>query len=205
MSRIVLLAILLAIIFISCSSSIPESEYSVSRFAFEFDNKTFYIISYTHHNKVGYNLLASNKEDTHFSARDLYQDGTIDLVVKGPYTLDEANLIYAEGLRQAKSNGNLQNREIKRKYKTEDLRYRYLVTTYLPIMGHPYNTFTVMERIPFAKSIIFKDEGADGSLDSILFGKGDLDACQKLYNDVLEKGLIEKFMEKSDTYYLVAL
>lgn len=205
MSRVVLLAICSAALFTYCSHTISESEYGVNRFVFEYDGSSFYIISYTHQDKVGYNLLTSGKKDVRFAARDLYQDGTIDEIIKGPYTLEEANRIYAYGIQKAKNKGNLESREIKRKYKTEDGRYRYLVTTILPIIGEPYNTFAVMEKVPFAQSVIFKDDHADGSLDSVLFGNGDLEYGQKLYDGVLKMGLADKSMEKSDSTFLVSL
>jgi len=178
----------------------------MKHYIFDYNNQAYTIYSYTLQDKVGYNLLISNdgKQDR-LKAKDLNQDGVIDTVITGAFSLAEAEQIYQFGLEKAQSNGNLENREITRWYETEDPDYKYSVQTYLPMFGEAYNNFAVTEKKPFGKTFLFKDLMADGSLDSVIIGKTVIASFQPLYENVLQKGINDKKLEKQDTYYYVSL
>jgi hypothetical protein len=135
----------------------------------------------------------------------LNQDGVIDTVITGSLSLAEAEQIYQFGLKKAALNGNLENREISRWYETEDQNYKYSVQTYLPLYGEAYNNFTVTEKKPFGRTFVFKDMLADGSLDSVVFGKAMISSFQPLYDDVLKQAIHDKKLEKHDEHYYVSL
>ena len=200
-----LAAIILVYILTSCSGSLQKVNYGVQRFVFDFEGKSYTIFSYTPEDKVGQNMLVSTDDKlSPLSARDLYQDGTLDSVLTGPLSLSRAERIYQAGLDYAKLKGNLINRDIKRKYQTEDARYIYLIRTIMPIIGDTYNTFTVTEKKTFPKTLVTKDLFSDGFLDEILSGKGNLDNLQILYEHILEQGISENIFDRKESAYYVS-
>jgi hypothetical protein len=180
--------------------------YGMKHFAYDYNGESYTIYSYTLQDKVGYNLLISNEtKQDRLKAKDLNQDGIIDTVVTGPFSLAEAEKIYQFGLKKAESKGNLENREIMRRYETEDQDYKYSVQTYLPLLGDAYNNFMVTEKRQFGKTFLLKDLKADGSLDTIVIGKAVVSSFQPLYDNVLQQGIDDKKLKKQDDHYYVSL
>lgn len=178
----------------------------MKHFMFDYKGNTYKIYSYTIKDKVGYNLLVSGKNPPYIlKARDINQNGNIDTVITGSLSLHEVNRIYQAGLKNAQMSGNLENREIKRRYENEDRDYKYLVQTYLPLISDVYNIFSVMEKKKFGQTFVIKDCLADGSLDVMIIGKGVPASFQKQYETVLENAISENKLEKQESSYYVLL
>ena len=178
----------------------------MKHFIYDYIGESYTIYSYTLQDKVGYNLLVSNDgKQYRLKAKDLNQDGIIDTVITGSFSLAEAEQIYQFGLKNAELKGNLENREITRWYETEDQDYKYSVQTYLPLFGDAYNNFAVTEKRQFGKTFLLKDLLSDGSLDTVVSGKAVVSSFQPLYENVLQQGIDDNKLEKQDVFYYVSL
>ena len=204
MKKIVCPFLLMIIITIHCSSRRPVIE--MGGYTFEYEGRTYRIESMTPNFLVGYNLLILEKEgQLILKAMDKEQNGVIDEVVIGDITRREADKIYHEGIEEGRRLGYIKTRIVAREYRTSDRRYTYVLVTYLLAVGDIYNEFSVYERHFIQKNATSVDLEANGILDQSKKGEKPLGFYQKLYREILDKGVREGRIKKKDGYYIVVL
>ncbi len=178
-----------------------------SQYVFSFDGRSYSISSINPDNRVGYNLLIMKEGDKIvMTAVDKEQDGTIDQIMRGSWSIKEAQSIYTAGIEAGRKNGTLRKRYVQRSYETNDSQNHYILETYELAMGEIYNKLVIYNRnTPFFQTIL-RDINADGILNKMdKDGDQDIEYYQSYYQDVLKRGMGEGRVVKSNGRYVVAL
>ncbi len=186
-----------------CASSTEiQGEYT-SILKFYSDGNEYSIMSFSHEDVTGYNILVREENDKIIiKSIDKQQDGELDEVLVGDLTLADARKIYADGLVAAKEMGMLKEKNFERFYNFSDKIYNYEIRSYILVQGDNYNLFAAKEK-GFNNVIIIIDEKADGLLDKFQQGSGDIIKFQALYEEVLKQGIVSKRVVNEDKIYFV--
>ncbi len=104
--------ILASIICLTHCASSPETQGDYSSILkFYSGGSEYTIMSYLSNNATGYNILMREENDNVIiKSIDKQQDGELDEVLEGDFSLADANKIYADGLAAAKEMGMLKER-----------------------------------------------------------------------------------------------
>ena len=200
----VITVIILAAIIMGCGVTRPP--INTSGISFDYEGKTYRIESMTPQFKEGYNVLVLKEGNkTFLRAIDKEQDGLLDKVVQGKLTLAQADEIYRYGIAEAKHRGNYRKRDFARVYRTSDVMNDYVLRTYVLAVGETYNLFSVQNKNTQEFKSVVLDLAADGSLNEAEKGAENMEYYQKLYQEILDQGLKEGKILKTDEMYLVAL
>jgi hypothetical protein len=160
-------------------------------------------MSYLSNDATGYNILMREENgNVIIKSIDKQQNGELDEVLEGDFSLADANKIYADGLALAKEKGMLTKRNFERYYNFSDKIYDYEIRTYILVQGDNYNLFAARKKTG-NNIIIMMDEKADGKLDNFQEGSGDIIKFQTLYEEVLRQGIINHRVVNADKIYLV--
>ena len=175
-------------------------------FSFQYEGTTYHIESMTPPKKEGYNMLV-HKEGNQIMLRaiDKEQDGMIDEVVQGNISLKEADAIYKKGIATAKVSGNFKKRKYLRAYRTSDLLNDYELSTFILTVGDTYNRLAIVNKKTLDEETVVVDLTADGHLNKMEKGSENVAYYQKLYQKILDQGLKEGRIIKTDGMYQVAL
>lgn len=136
------------------------------------------------------------------SARDDDQDGVLDAMVTGEMSLHDANEIYAYGIGQAQQAGRTAIHLTTRVYTAERDGRNYMIKTYLTPQGLAYNRFFA-QGDNGAYAVVVVDRDADGRLDEIESGDGDLVALQQAYDLLIDDGMKAGCVHLRDGSYIV--
>lgn len=187
---------------LSCRSTRPVIE--IGGYSFLYKGKEYRIESVTPSTMEGYNVLTrKDGDELSLKAIDKEQDGNVDEILFGKMSLAEANTIYMEGLLEGERRDHIKKRTFAREYKTSDQMYEYVLDTYVLAVGDVYNRLTISPRESFRTQAVVRDLNADGLLDDVEKGPGTLGGYQKTYEQILEKGIRENRVEKTDSQYWV--
>jgi hypothetical protein len=160
-------------------------------------------MSYLSNDATGYNILMREENgNVIIKSIDKQQNGELDEVLEGDFSLADANKIYADGLALAKEKGMLTKRNFERYYNFSDKIYDYEIRTYILVQGDNYNLFAARKKTG-NNIMIMMDEKADGKLDNFQEGSGDIIKFQTLYEEVLRQGIINHRVVNADKIYLV--
>ncbi len=202
--QMMIVTLMIATIMIGCGVTRPPM--NTSGISFEYEGKAYRIESMTPQDKEGYNaLVQKDGKKVILRAIDKEQDGILDQVVQGEMSLAEADNIYQHGIAAAKNNGNYKKRHFSRIYRTSDLIHDYMLRTYILAVGETYNMFSVQNKKSQKIETVVLDLAADGSLNKSETGDENVMSYQKLYQEILDKGLKEGKIVKNDEMYLVAM
>jgi len=192
------------LVFLGCRSTGPVIE--IGGYSFNHEGKEYRIESVTPNYVEGYNILfRKDKDELVLRGIDKQQDGILDEVVVGKLSVEQANAIYQEGIREGERRGYIKKRSFAREYKASDQMTEYVLATYILVVGEVYNRLTIFQRMSFQSEAVVTDSDADGILDNIEKGPGTLGSYQKIYRMILEKGMHEKKVVKQDKRYLVVM
>lgn len=176
----------------------------VGGYAFEYENKTYRIQSVTPTLSEGYNFLTLRDGETLvFKAIDKEQDGILDEVQIGNLTLSQANMIYNVGITEGERRGYIKKRTFAREYQFSDVSRNYVLATYILANGEIYNKLTITDRSGFKSTIVVLDTDADGKLDEVSEGTETLGEYQKIYQNVLDKGVQANRIHKMNGHMVV--
>lgn len=181
-------------LFTSCSSS----DLKVSEFKFQYNNKDYIVRSaYCSGNPRSCNHLIGDD----FIAVDMNQDRIIDKIDKGNIALAEAQEIYDYSLNLLAQQNKLN--EINRRndnFILDDRDYHFEIRSFFPDFGDPFNEFTITNKKEGwnVKVSVLLDEKADGKLDELLKGNISIDEAQKHYESVINQGLTNNGLRKSN-------
>ncbi len=202
MKRIIILCVTGVWFFSGCQPKAPKIE--IGGYTFGYEGKNYRIESITPNFLEGYNVLSKFEEDKIvFKAMDREQDGVLDEVVIGDLALEEARIIYREGLKEGERRGYLHMRTFAREYRIRIGHNQYILATYILALGDVYNKLTLKDIAN--KESILVDMDSDGILDKIESGDKTLGEYQKFYRLVLDEGLQYKKITRTDGLYLVEL
>jgi hypothetical protein len=184
------------------SSSHSQGEYT-SILKFYSGGNEYSIMSFSHEDVTGYNVLVREENDkVILKSIDKQQDGELDEILEGNISLVDANKIYSEALTVAKERGMLKKLYFERYYNFSDKIYDYEIRSYILAQGDNYNLFAVKEKA-INNIIIIIDEKADGLLDNFQQGSGDIIKFQALYEEVLRQGIVSNRVVNVDKVYFV--
>lgn len=187
---------------VSCSTSKEWAKKNV--FAFSIDQNNYQIISLNTQSGEGTNYLAQINENGQqvFLARDLNQDGSIDLILKSYLSIEDANLIYFTGIDKAKNMGSYTEKASLRTFEYQKEQLLFTIKTYQIEKENASNLLLIFDTGTNTESI-FLDSNADGILDSIEKGSMDLTKANYYYKAVLKKGIEMRKIELRKTGYWV--
>jgi hypothetical protein len=185
-----------------CAARRPVVE--IGGYYFDYEGKTYRIESVNPASKVGYNILALREEDQdRVVGLDYDQDGMLDGVVEGMISLDRAIRIYSAGIAEGERRGVVRSRFQTHEYRVVINDYTYVLVTYKLALGDVFNRLTILTAYYAPEEAILLDLGADGKLDTIENGDGDLEYYQALYDQVIDQGLKYGRVERIDGMYQV--
>jgi len=204
-TQCMVLASLISALLLRCTTPLPK-EGIFGQYSFQYEGATYLIHSLTPKYKDGYNVLIQKRGDQIvLQGIDREQDGILDELIVGEIPLEKAKEIYKKGISEAERRGNVYKKNVNREYRTTIDDYTYVVVTYLLELGSIYNRLTIMEPWFSKVEVVILDSGADGTLDKIEKGEGILEEYQKKYSLVLQRGLKEKKVIKSEGTYQVVM
>ena len=185
----------------NCAST--KGQTKVSQFRFTYNDQVYRIrcISLENENKCYNEIMGKG-----FIALDLDQDRNVDHIKIGDIAIDEAQLIYDFGLNLLASENRLKEREdISKQYVYENDDYVFKIRSFRPENSNPFNELKIFDKQyeSLPETGIMIDQNADGSLDDVLKGSLVINAFQKKYTDILDKGLKKAKLVKRDNMILV--
>ncbi|MEQ8524901.1 hypothetical protein [Gracilimonas sp.] len=185
--------LLTGLLFLGCSST--KDLPTRTDFAFTFDDEPFEIISISAPSGEGYNYLIKKEEGKSvFRSMDTNQDGIIDLVQYGPFSIDQANSIYTYGIQQAIDQHKFKARNTQRILTITENDTVYTIQTFGYYRDLLYNQFTINSLVTDS-SEIYLDMNADGELDNIEKSERSLEEVQKTYQRIIQNGVENKLIE----------
>ncbi|MBN2201176.1 hypothetical protein JW777_04415 [bacterium] len=204
MLRSAIVGLVFAAFLLACAPSGPRVE--IGGYTFKHDGKEYRIESVTPSYSEGYNLLTRREGDRLlFKAIDKEQDGQLDELTLGDMTLDEARAVYREGILEGERRGYLKKRTFAREYRASDSFYDYELATYILATGEIYNKLTLMKKQAFLETAVVFDQDADGQIDRVEKGFGTVSEYQRLYRNLLDRGLREQKVSLREKRYIVVL
>jgi len=175
---------------------------STNIFNFQYEGDSFQIVSLNSETGEGANILRSDSfKNEKAYARDINQDGILDVVIFANADLEELNKIYQSGIFEAMSSNMLQEKVNQRIYEFETVLTLYSITGYY-LGAEIYNVFTIVDRKTL-KEESFIDLYADGSINDDSIPEEELLDIQKQYELVLENGINDRSIEYKDGMYVV--
>jgi len=192
------LLVVLSLTLVGCTTARPqEVRHS---FSFTFEGAQYDIVGTDLPGGNGANMLVLRDESQRaLRAVDLDQDGTIDSVLTGNWSLAEAEAVYAAGIAAAKARGKYNVQPPVRYFEIERPEGTYTIQTSLVGDGRARNRFALEAARPFKAM----DTDADGVLDRIEAGNVSLQEAQRAYVVILEEAERLGRIERDDWRVLV--
>jgi hypothetical protein len=182
--------------FSNCARTRPHS--SIAQYQFSFKNETYRIRSiFNIENNERYNELIGKN----FLAIDFDQDRILDRITIGQMALSTAQEVYDYGLEMLTKENRLKElNPTNHKYTRENTEVFMEFKSFYPPEGKPFNQFKIISKKQMVnpETIVAIDNEADGILDELLKGKGDLSKIQSEYTALIEDGLRENKLIKRD-------
>lgn len=178
--------------------SLPE----VALYAFEYQGEHYRIRSVYSPEGESFNELIGPG----FLARDVDQNGTLDQVMLGNFSLSEAQKIYAHALDELRKQNRVKQIEsAERIYRYQNSKFLYEIRTEVSLDGSTANIFKVFEmgQIIPPELAMAMDSTSDGKLDKIIKGDISLAELQAMYEKCLSKGIEEKKLIKESGHVIV--
>lgn len=187
------LLLLTGLLILGCSST--KDLATRTEFVFTFDDEPFEIISISAPSGEGYNYLIKKENgESVFRSMDTNQDGIIDLVQYGSFSIDLANRIYAYGIQQAMDQQKFKARKTQRIFTVTENDTAYTIQTFGYYKDLLYNQFTI-NLLETDTSEIYLDMNADGDLDNIEKSERSLEDVQEVYQRIIQIGIESKLIE----------
>ena len=192
----------LAFLLAGCATTNEQTRKNV--YTFNYDNLSYQIISINTSTGEGTNFLSLiNEEGTEvLNARDLDQDGMLDVILKGSLSLEQANSIYVAGIINARLTGHYKEQNPLRSFEFIEDDILYIVRSYFIDESALHNMFIIHDETGVPASIL-EDLNADGTLDHIEKGSISLEKAQPIYTDVLKKGVLKGRIEFINNTYII--
>lgn len=206
------------LLLILCGCSLLRS-YNDQTFNFNYAGDDYEIVSRVQGNEVLENhLMMYDDEGTLvLEALDENSDGELDKLILGEITLSEANHIYYVGIEQALESGNLDSKNVLRKFEITKPPYNYTIQTF------GYDDYTSPRRMVYGyvKQVevfneltithieegiekVLRDLSADGKLDTAVNQENiTISEYQEVYQQLLDEALEQGRMRKTGDIFIV--
>lgn len=195
--------LLTGLFILGCSST--KDLPTRTEFFFIFDDEPFEIISISDPSGEGYNYLIKKEEgESVFRSMDTNQDGIIDLIQYGSFSIDQANRIYTYGIQQAINQQKFKARKTQRVFTVTENNTVYTIQTFGYYKDLLYNQFTI-NFLETDSSEIYLDMNADGELDNIEKSERSLEEAQEIYQRIIQTGIESKLIEFRFEKFIVLL
>jgi hypothetical protein len=186
-----------------CAATRPPVP-SAGGYDFVYQEQTFRIESYSPPGMIGYNQLVRREgERIVLMALDREQDGSLDEVVRGNVSLEDARRIYSFGLLEGTRRGLVRNMTWSNDFSTIIDHRTCVLTTFVLAVGEVYNKLTVVNTDIGLQEAVLTDLGADGSIDLVESGSQGRAYYQTLYTRVIQKGMEAGAVTRSAGTYRV--
>ncbi len=191
-----------ALLLAGCATTRTQQPFKAT-FPFTHEDQVYEIVSLVLPDGQGYNLLLRYENDrVVLHAEDTDQNGSIDSIVIGDMSREEADRVYASGLEAANALGKFRIEEPTRVYELTMPEGRYVVQTYGLASG------TVSNRLFFWSSrgeeaLVFVDTDGDGTLDDVEKGDTTLERGRRIYELALSWGQRDGRIERTNGTYVV--
>ena len=193
---------ILSVLWIACKTSQPVIR--LGGYSFEFEGKNYRIESVTPNYVEGYNIITRRDGDILlFRAIDKEQDGILDELTVGDMSLEQAQKIYQAGILEGEERGYIRKRTFAREYRTSIGGDRFILATYILILGDIYNKLFYYE-IMRGVEVEILDLQADGIIDRVENGNKDLGIYQTIYREIIDRGLRYGHVQLTNGQYIVA-
>ena len=196
----ILKTVVLVLVVWGCAGT--RTQPARTTFPFSYENDPYEIVGLVAPTGDGCNFLI-RREDGRvvLSAKDCDQNGTLDTLLTGAYSLEEANAIYAAGIAMAREDGRYQEHAIARSHVVTRPGASYTIQTYVLGPGRMFNKF-IIDRAR-VDDVVLLDRDADGTLDAFERGEGNLADYQHAYRMVLDDGVRAGRIEWAEPLYVV--
>jgi len=184
-----------------CAGKKPDLRAGMFRFKYMGEKYRIRSVTSVNDSLCFNDLIAAN-----FLAKDYDQDGLIDDIIMGEVKMSEAQAIYEYALTMLARQNKLHSVPSKRNaYRHANSEYDYELKSFRPDLAEPFNEFKMIHRKKRTEpdEIICIDRQADGSIDSIVKGSMTLEKIQTYYSRVLQQGLKENRLSKTENRFLV--
>lgn len=192
---------LLGLLLIGCSSTkdLPVK----TAFNFEYDSHDYQIISINAPDGEGMNYLVSFENDsTTLRCLDKDQDGNIEVIQYGDFSLTDVNIIYHFGIRKALEAGKFKSRKGQRIYEVTESDSLFSIETLGNYTDQLYNRFIILD-LKNNQENTFWDLDADGTLDQTATGETNIQIAQELYQRFIRSGIEESRIQLRNDKYIV--
>ena len=202
-NRVLHITLLLTLVYLLGCSPKPIFEQQTV-YTFELDDTTYQIIGYfdPSGNREGINDLIRKNNGQRFWYRDSNQDGSIDQVINGNLSTNEANSIYQAGITIALSKGQLKEQPYPRKFEITIGNFHYEIISFLVDSPRTYNQFRIYDRTTNSVDIL-RDLGRDGILEQDNLPEKKYKSFQLDYEHILSIGLDRRLILFDGNMYLV--
>lgn len=203
MKNISYIAFIFAVMFsFGCATTQETPQKSV--FSFTYNEQRFEIVSLNTSSGEGTNIISElSADDDKSIARDINQDGTVDIVIRGKFTLEEFDAIYKAGIKAAQQSGNYKERASLRRFEWNREQYTLVITTYYVDSDELNNVFFVLFKADQSEHL-YSDLFSNGTLDNQEKGLINIERAQQLYEMTLLKGMDDDRIVFEDGRYIVA-
>jgi len=179
--------ILFPLIFLLAGCALISQQPGNTLFTFEFEDNHYEIAGYTDEDGETANFLIQRDNDRILlRAIDHSQTGSIDNVMSGPLSLEEANRIYLAGLQIAMDMDRFKEIEKRRIFETTTDEYRLVVESFRSERHHFQNRFKIydLNRVLLG---IYWDINSDGVIDRTKKGDLNPELVNELYSLTLQR------------------
>lgn len=190
--------ILLLFIFSVAGCGTSKDTASGSIFSFELDGNSYQIIGYTASWGESANILLQLRDDQPvLRAIDYDRNGSLDVLVYGESTIEEANQVYRRGIALALRDRKLKQEKSPGEFELETDDFIFIVETFWEEENGYVNRFFIYYK-NWNTAGMYRDNGSNGILDRAEKGGITLEEAQQHYEMVLEKAEEKSRLESRD-------
>ena len=197
--------ITLFFIFLMAGCGTTKDTPAGSIFSFQVDGNSYQIIGYTASWGESANILLQLQDDQPvLRAIDYDRNGSLDVLVYGERSIEEANLIYRQGIAQALRKSMIKQEKSPGEFELETDDFIFVVESFREEHNGYVNRFFIYYK-NWNTAGMYRDNGSNGILDRAEKGGISLEEAQRHYEMVLEKAGEQNRLENRDDNKFIIL
>lgn len=190
------IAFLFLLIAAGCGTTKDTASGSI--YSFTLDGNDYQIIGFTASWGESANILLQLQNDEPvMRAIDYDRNGSLDVLVYGTISIDEANRVYRRGIALALRESKVKQEKSLNEFEYQDENYIYVVETFRDEDEEYQNRFFIYHK-NWNTAGGYRDIGGNGVLDRAEMGGIPLEEAQQYYEMVLEKAAEKNRIEERD-------
>lgn len=196
--------ITLLLIFVMAGCGTTKDAVDGSIFSFNLDGDSYQIIGYTSSWGESANILLQLKDDLPvLRAIDYDRNGSLDVMVYGEKSIQEANSVYRRGIAKALRKNLVKQESSTGEFEVKTDDFIFVVETFREDDNY-INRFFIYHK-NWNTAGIYRDIGSNGELDRSEKGGISLEEAQFHYERVLEKAKEQNRIESRDDGQLIII